>query len=120
MSDGLLHIYSQFQWHDSAHIIGDEESLKRLRDAIDGALEWGADYTEAMTSDGEGFLVIFVKGYVDKLTLPYQDEIAKGQTCHREGGAPGKSEPWELDAVQQIEQRARDEREEHQRKKNDD
>ncbi|MHA2427584.1 MAG: hypothetical protein ACXADB_06140 [Candidatus Hermodarchaeia archaeon] len=109
MFDASLHIYSQWQWHDSAHIVGDEEALKRLRDAIDNALEWGSDYTEAMTSDGEGFRVIIVKGDVDELTLPYQDEIAKGQTCHREGGAPGKTEPWELESVQKVEQRAQEE-----------
>jgi len=111
MSDAFLHIYSAWQWHDSAHIIGNEVALKRLRDAIDNALENGDDYAEAYTSDGEGFCTIVVKAdeeAIDNLSLPYQDEVAKGQTSSRKGGAPGGVEPWDLESVQKVEQRAQE------------
>jgi len=104
--DGFLHIYSQFQWHDSAHIIGNEEALRRLRDAIDHALENGSAHTEAYTSDGEGFLTIVVKAEektINALTMPYQDEVAKGQ-----GGPSSKMEPWDLEKVQEVERKARE------------
>lgn len=54
---GTLHIYSPYQWHDEAFIVGTREALTALRDAIAEALS-GAEGSAASLSfaaDGEGF-----------------------------------------------------------------
>lgn len=74
-----LHVFGQAQWHDDAYIVGDETSLRALRDAIDRALASGRDKATSFVNDGEGFDVVVIKAdeaVLDRLMLPYNDEIA--------------------------------------------
>lgn len=84
-----LHIYGQRWWHDTATVMGDRESLERLRDAIIVALENGIGECEAMTSDGEGYTVrvMLIPPEADlwpRFALPYRDEMAQGTSRDRE------------------------------------
>lgn len=53
----VLHIIAQPMAHDDAYIIGTQEGLKRLRDAIDAALAAPGHPRSAsvMCNDGEGY-----------------------------------------------------------------
>lgn len=74
----MLHIYAQPEWHCDAYILGDRESLARLRDALTRALDTGQPQTvEAFTSDGEGFSAVVAVCDDDNLALPYTDEAAR-------------------------------------------
>lgn len=79
---GILHIYGQMQWHGDSFIVGNTQGLKALRDAIDRALsDEGKGSMGAYVNDGEGFYTAVVrvdnKDTLDKLAVPYQDEMAK-------------------------------------------
>lgn len=78
MSDfSKLHIYGQDLWHDSATIVGDEEALENLGDAIDKALEDGQSKSESFVKDGEGYEILISKhDDMDELPTPYESDIA--------------------------------------------
>lgn len=95
----ILHIYSQEQWHGNAYVVGNEEALKNLRDAIDAALEKGSGHASSFVNDGEGFYALVVKvddETAEKIMTPYQDEIAHDS---RKEFIP----PWELQAAREEE-----------------
>lgn len=74
-----LHVYPQVQWHDSAYIVGDEEALLKLRDAIDRALVSNRDKCLTFINDGEGYEIHVIKTdetTMDKMGVPYTAEIA--------------------------------------------
>jgi hypothetical protein len=49
---GWVHLYAQNYWHSPAAIVGDEEGLTKLRNAIDQALSCGSGGVEVFTADG--------------------------------------------------------------------
>lgn len=70
------HIYAQQDSHGEAYLVGDTESLKSLRDAIDRALAKDSSSFETSSEDGEGYNVLIVKleendPKWDDLLLPY-------------------------------------------------
>lgn len=74
----MLHIYAQPYWHCDAFILGDRDSLTRLRDALTRALDSGQPQAiEAFTSDGEAFGAVVAVCDDDNLALPYTDEAAQ-------------------------------------------
>ena len=81
----LLHIFSQFFFHDKASIVGNEAALTLLRDALTEILEKGGKTREiqAMTNDGEGYTVAIIINdnpwdheTWNKLAVPYIDDYA--------------------------------------------
>lgn len=71
-----LHIYGQAWPHEMAFIVGDTESLRRLRDAIDVALKDELAGASFYTQDGEGYDVAIVdasKADTEEMHLPYTD-----------------------------------------------
>ena len=82
-----MHIYGQEIWHDEALIIGTEESLIAMRDAIDEAIKKGRGETTTCASDFEGYRTIVVKTeekdikgeYWQSLDLPYSSEDFKNE-----------------------------------------
>jgi len=93
-----LHIYAQGDWHGEAFIVGSSVALKKLRAAIDSALNDGGGATSSFVNDGEGFDIVVVR--VDnaaefaKLAVPYVNEIAK-----EKGNKKG---PWDMKAVHKL------------------
>lgn len=86
-----LHIYAQAQWHDPAFIVGDRAALERLRDALQQALEKGYARPQAMTTDGEGYVVHVVcvsPEVMESTSLPYTDRSLVG--------LPDGERPYEL------------------------
>jgi len=81
MENNLLHIYGQGQWHGDAFLVGTQESLTKLRDAIDQALAKGSSDCVSFAADGEGYTTNVIRvNYVPKfkeLKLPYTHEVAK-------------------------------------------
>lgn len=81
-TDDILHIIAQAEWHGDAHILGTNEGLTRLRNAIDAALKAPNETQKAaeMANDGEGFYV-FVQcvsaGRINELPLGYTEDYAK-------------------------------------------
>ena len=73
-----LHIYSQVWPHSDAFIVGEQEALEQLRDAITRALERGSPekLEGMMVNDGEGFdtYIIQKNDDWDYLAVPYTDE----------------------------------------------
>lgn len=87
-----LHIYAQEIWHDEAYIAGEREALTILRDAIDDALKKGTSSAQFFTSDGEGFdvqIVVADEPTMNKMMVPYTDDIAKAQGADNFG-------PWTM------------------------
>lgn len=74
---GLLHIIAQPMSHDEAFIVGTEEGLTRLRNAIDLAIKHKAETHQAalISNDGEGYW-----GMVRCATEDQMDEIPLGYT----------------------------------------
>lgn len=79
MKTPKLHIYGQVYNHDHAFIVGNKESLEKLRKAIEAALETGSAVGEAsaFSADGEGYDIKVYReeddSYWDKAKLPYTD-----------------------------------------------
>ena len=88
----LLVIYGQEMWHTEAKILGNSESLKRLRDAIDRTIHSEEDKRgnkisceEFMQDDGEGYSLVvicdekFDFSPEDKNDYPisYMDDVAQ-------------------------------------------
>ena len=74
-----LVVYGQLMWHCEASIVGTEEALVSLRDAIDEAIAKGAARRAFMPGDGEGYYVEVLKATadeVDRLPNQYTDENA--------------------------------------------
>ena len=76
----MLHIYGQNHEHDKVYIVGNKESLRKLRDAITNAIDFYhyPAITKGMTSDGEGYEIRIISNdtpwagkYWQKLGLPY-------------------------------------------------
>lgn len=57
----ILHLYAQNHWHSPAAISGSHEGLRRLRDALDAAMNGGSGRAEVMTDDGEGYVVAVMR-----------------------------------------------------------
>ena len=59
-TENLLHVIGQNEPHDDVYIVGTEEGLKRLRNAIDSALSKPGKpmYESVMCDDGEGYRTI--------------------------------------------------------------
>jgi hypothetical protein len=69
-----LHIYAQSQPHSESYIVGNNESLKLLRDAIDKALSDRHGSVNAIyCQDGEQYSVIVINSNRNDLLLPYDD-----------------------------------------------
>lgn len=51
----FLHIYGQYQWHDTATIRGNRLALTALRDALDLALAKTESEAKVFATDGEGY-----------------------------------------------------------------
>jgi hypothetical protein len=67
--------------------MGDREALKLLRQLIDMALESDTAGGEVFTRDGEGYHVLVIRASDEawnKVTLPYTDEMARGQDSDKE------------------------------------
>ena len=58
----ILNIYGQYYWHTEARIVGNQEGLLELRDAIDKAIKTSKSCTSndepLFASDGEGYEII--------------------------------------------------------------
>jgi hypothetical protein len=81
----LMHIFSQFFYHDKASIVGNSAALKLLRDALTEVLDKNLQTQEiqAMTNDGEGYTVAIIQNdnpwdheTWNKLAVPYIDDYA--------------------------------------------
>ena len=88
MSNGIVHIYAQYAHHMDAFVIGNEEGLIALRDAINEAIYPGKvkSEVEVFCNDGEGY-TIYVKvvpeifhGDTDKLPVPYTADYAQDKS----------------------------------------
>lgn len=76
----LLHLYSQGAWHDAVRIHGTRDALTALRDQLSIVLGGWTSTPIYFVTDGEGFQVeitIEDKAGMDKLPLPYTEDIAK-------------------------------------------
>ena len=51
----ILHIYAQDSWHQEAFIVGNEEGLLELRNALDLALKSKQGIANVFPTDGEGY-----------------------------------------------------------------
>ena len=70
----FLHLYAQPFQHADGWIVGDVESLKALRDAIDRALADDHAAVSAMTADGEEYPLLIVQATEEdfgSVALPY-------------------------------------------------
>jgi hypothetical protein len=88
----ILHIIAQTYHHQPAFVIGNQEGLTALRDAIDAALK-GNDPAEAgvRPSDGEGYRVhVRCVTDCDNIPLGYTD----GEACPDETPWPD----WMIEA----------------------
>ena len=69
-----LHIYQQYQWHDSPRIIGNLQGLRALRDAIDACITEREFSTLVFCEDGESYAIEVVwatEEELEKTRLPY-------------------------------------------------
>lgn len=57
----MLHVYGQRAPHDDVLIVGTQEALRHLRDALTRALRDGVEAMPAYTADGEGYEVAVVR-----------------------------------------------------------
>lgn len=81
-----LHLYAQDSWHMEAFIVGNQEGLIALRDAIDEALQSkkGQAVAHAFPTDGEGYeahIICIGEDEEEKfhhLQLPYTGKSFKG------------------------------------------
>lgn len=87
MSHGILHLYAQYAHHADAFIMGNEEGLIALRDAINEAIYPGKTKSEVEVycNDGEGYTiyvkVVPEKFHVDtKLPVPYTADYAQDKS----------------------------------------
>jgi hypothetical protein len=72
----MIHLYSNFTYHDPAYLCGTKESLIELREAINLALREGKAEFEAFTADGEGYelnVYCLNDDGMSNLQLPYTD-----------------------------------------------
>jgi hypothetical protein len=77
---GLLHVYGPQFWHDNVYIVGNEDALGALRDALTAVIDSGRGACLSFASDGEGFAAVVLKAdqeQIDKLAMPYSDEVAR-------------------------------------------
>lgn len=73
-----LHVYGQPYCHDDLWVVGDEQGLLALRDALNEVLSGRKDLAcgQSMTADGEGFDILVWKRPsedLDSMLLPYVD-----------------------------------------------
>ncbi len=77
MSEQMLHILAPARFDDVGAIVGDLIALRRLRDAIDDAIESGTGGTYLMQSDGEGYSLAVVQAKdMYPVCTAYAGEIA--------------------------------------------
>jgi hypothetical protein len=77
---GVVHIWGQGAWHETAYIRGNRSGLERLKRAVDEALEAGSGSAEAYVSDGEGYDIdirIVSDKDAEMLAVPYFEDIAR-------------------------------------------
>lgn len=77
-----LHIWGQYKWHDPIIMIATKETLRRLKMAIEEAIEKGESKIQTLyTGDGEKFSLFIAckEDNWDNRALPYSDEIAREQ-----------------------------------------
>lgn len=72
----ILHIYSQYQQHDDAKIIGTRESLEALQKALNQLISSGKSEKEVEVvfecQDGESYkLLLQMKSNLEDNNLPY-------------------------------------------------
>lgn len=88
MSHGIVHLYAQYAHHMEAYIMGDEQGLIALRDAINEAICPGKikSEVEVFCNDGEGY-TIYVKLVPDvfhantnRLPVPYTADYAQDKS----------------------------------------
>lgn len=84
-SIGVVHIHGQVSWHDEAWVVGNVEGLRKLRDAIDGAISARVASAGVVASDGECYRIIVQRADMDDAALPYTTDYAQ------RGGVS----PWE-------------------------
>ena len=95
-STPVVHLHAASFWHDDAWIVGNREGLEQLRAAIDRALDKGGTHASAFVNDGEGFtcfVALESDADMNRLNVPYTDEVARGPTqgwhWPHEGKTPG-------------------------------
>ena len=92
MKVAILHVHAQLAWHDDAVLVGNEEGLRALREAITEALESGeGGHANVTAADGEGYQVVvklrsadFGARAWDDARLPYTDEVARERDPQRD------------------------------------
>lgn len=102
MNPDLLHLYAGPSFHMEGYIVGTESGLKKLRDAIDKALQedqlQNASVTDTIyTKDGEGYNIFIIRQDTDWQQKPW-DKIALPYT-HEDGllqNTKDSLEPYEL------------------------
>ena len=87
----VLKIFGSAFWHDTVTIVGNKESLIRLRNLIDRSLKEGYDLDEFMETDGEGYNVEiklhdedFGSSEWDGLPMHYTDDKMIGSNSEKE------------------------------------
>ena len=83
--DGIVHIYSHYAHHTDAIILGDEQGLIALRDAINEAIYPGKrkSEVEVFCNDGEGYTIkigCIDKERIDLMPVPYTASYAKDKS----------------------------------------
>lgn len=75
----VLHVFSQYSWHDDLMIVGDKEGLIALREAIDKAIKGKWGQSRATVNDGEEFGIMVGQLHsteVDDFQTPYVADYA--------------------------------------------
>lgn len=76
----IVHILPQAMWHDEAAIIGNEEGLRALRNAIDAALTREVARAEVFADDGEGYHAVIVRRHdMSDAPFGYTDKMCSGR-----------------------------------------
>lgn len=76
MPESYLHVYPQHYEHSSAQIVGNHESMTRLRSMLDEVLEKGSSEGEFMAYDGESYtirLIVYSESNAMSMAVPYVD-----------------------------------------------
>ena len=71
----VLHLYAQPFEHADAFIVGDRDSLVKLREAIDDALASGSGFAHAFVNDGEGYSILIANDEdMLPMAMPYTND----------------------------------------------
>jgi hypothetical protein len=77
-----VHIHGQAYWHNDVYIVGNNEGLLKLKEAVDKAILEGMGKVSTFVNDGEGYdIVIKQVDNIEKYAVPYHDECAEEKRC---------------------------------------